>query len=167
MCITSGFWGFVYVVFEVERFTNKRVGNIKMRTMKRLFILSVVILISTFSTSAQETKKEIKDYINTEIILDNGWAGESITLIKEKKGYFIIRKIFGSGVPVTRTIKYSVTFNSNFQIDFSEIIEPGDFEIEKLCEEEFRMSVSENGVSIYLNGLKVVTRIETLPNKNL
>jgi hypothetical protein len=146
---------------------NKRLGNIKKRIMKRLFILSVVILISTFSTSAQETKKEIKDYINTEIILDNGWAGESITLIKEKKDYFIIRKIFGSGVPVAQTIKYSVTFNSNFQIDFSEIIENGDFEIEKSCKEEFRMSVSENEVSIYLNGLKVVTRIETLPNKNL
>ena len=123
--------------------------------MKRPFLLFLVLLISAFNPSAQEKRKEIKDYINTEIILDNGWAGESITLIKEKKNYIIIRKIFGSGVPVARTIKYSVTFKGDFQIDFSEIIEPDKLQSKKSCKEEFSIRVLEDGVSIFLNGLKL------------
>lgn len=133
--------------------------------MNRLFLLLLFILISTFKASTQETRIEIKDYINVEFHLDNGWAGESITLIKEKKNYFIIRKIFGSGVAIVGTIKYSVTFNSDFQIDFSEISEATDYISENLGKEKFRMSVDEGGVFIYLNGLKVLTEIKTLPNK--
>ncbi len=110
--------------------------------MKKLFLLSVILLNMAFNGVAQETRKEIKDFINTEIILNNGFAGESITLIKEKKNYFIIRKAFGSGIPVVLTIKYSVNFNSKFQIDFSEIIESDDSEFKKQCRRKIQNRAS-------------------------
>ena len=116
------------------------------------------MLISTFVLSAQESRKEIKDYVNTEIFLENSWAGESMTLVKENKKYYIIRKIFGSGIPIVGTIKYLVTFNSDYQIEFSQITEVVNYESESLGKEEFMMSTEEDEVFIYLNGLKLVTK---------
>ena len=63
------------------------------------------------------------------------------------------------------TIKYPGTFNSDFQIDFSEIIEAADYISENLDKKKFRMSVEEGGVSIYLNGLNVFTEKKHYPTK--
>ena len=107
----------------------------------------------------------LKDYVDIEIFLDNGWAGESIILIKEKSDYFILRKIFGSGVPVAGSFIYAVTFKSDYQIEFSRIVEPKDIKPESPCDEQFRMSIENDEVSVYLNDLKLVTIIKGLPGK--
>lgn len=133
--------------------------------MIKPIVLSFLIIFSIFNIKAQETRKEIKDYVDVEIFLDNGWAGESITLSKENRDYFILRKIFGSGVPVAGNFKYAVTFKSDFQIEFARIIEPKDIKPESPCDERFRMSIKNDEVAVYLNDLKLVTKIKGLPGK--
>lgn len=135
--------------------------------MKRLFVLTTVILITSFTLVAQDSKKEIKDFVNIELQLDNGWAGESLTLIEEKKKFFIIRKIFGSGVSIAETYKYAVKFHSPSLIEFWEIVshETNDGK-DKPKDEKFKLSITKNEISIYLNGIKLLTEIKTLPNKD-
>ena len=133
--------------------------------MIRVIVFSVVFVISTLNLAAQEVRKEIKDYINIEILLDNGWSGESITLIKEKGDYFILRKVFGSGVPVAASFRYAVTFKSEYQIEFNRIIEPKELNPESPLDERFRMNSENEGVAVYLNGLKLVTKTQELPYK--
>lgn len=133
--------------------------------MNRVIVLSAVIVISAFNLSAQEVRMKIKDYVNTEIHLDNGWAGESITLFREKGDYFILRKVFGSGVPVAGKFRYAVTFMSDYQIEFTRIIEPKELNVEFPLDEQFRMNSENDGIAVYLNGLKLVTKTEEQPNK--
>lgn len=72
---------------------------------------------------AQDKRMKIKDFVDQEIRIDDNWAGQSITLIKENGEFFILRKFFGSGVPVIATSKYRVKFNNPYSISFSEELE--------------------------------------------
>ena len=129
--------------------------------MKRnLTLLLIFLLYCTLAVYSQDKRPKIKDYLNKEIILKDNWAGQSITLIKENSKYLIIRKIFGSGVPVAGSIKYEVRFNSDYQIAFpieniQDPKKPSDYkgEIFLLCSED-------SGLSLYLNGLEVVIMIK-------
>lgn len=117
--------------------------------MKNILLLAVSMLcIST--NLAQDKRAKIKDYLNKEILIEDVFAGQSITLIKENKDYFILRKYFGSGVPVIDSVKYDVVFKSAYQIEFSNKITDST----KLIE-IFRLGVEERGLTLYLNGLRV------------
>ena len=133
--------------------------------MIRSIPLAVLMVVSTFALSAQGIRKEIKDYVNIEIFLENVWAGESITLIKEKSDYFILRKIFGSGVPVAGNFKYAVTFKSDYQIEFAGIIDSNDISPASSSDERFRMSIENDEVAVYLNGLKLAIKKKSCPEK--
>jgi hypothetical protein len=126
--------------------------------MKTKFIL-ILLYSFCFGTSliAQNKRPIIKDFLNKEIIIEDNFAGQSITLIKENKDYFILRKFFGSGVPVTDSIKYKVTFNSDYQICFSGM--EGKKTI-KTNKEEFLLGLDERGLCLFLNGLRVVINDE-------
>jgi len=129
--------------------------------MKNKITLILILLIyCTLAVYSQDKRPKIKDYLNKEIIIKDHWAGQSITLIKENNKYLIIRKIFGSGVPVAASFKYEVKFNSEYQIAFpKENIQdpnkPGDYkgEVFLLCSED-------SGLSLYLNGLLVFIMIK-------
>lgn len=125
--------------------------------MKKLILLFAIALFSIHHTTAQETKKNIKDYVDSEISIENNWAGESLTLVKEKDTYFVIRKIKGSGTDVAKTLKYAVDFKSDYRVDFSEVVAPKDANTEN---EKFSIMVDGNEVSVTLNGLSVVTNIK-------
>ncbi|MET2986125.1 hypothetical protein [Aureibaculum conchae] len=125
--------------------------------MNKLILLFVITLFSSNLVTAQETKKSIKDYVNTEISIENNWAGESLTLVKEKDTYFVIRKIKGSGVEVVKTLKYAVDFKSDYRVEFSEVVEPKDT---KTDNEKFSIMVEGNEISVTLNGLSVVTKVK-------
>lgn len=117
--------------------------------MKNILLLAVSMLcIST--NFAQDKRAKIKDYLNKEILIEDVFAGQSITLIKENKDYFILRKYFGSGVPVIDSVKYDVVFKSAYQIEFSKKITDST----KLIE-TFRLGVEDRGLTLYLNGLRV------------
>lgn len=99
---------------------------------------------------SQDKRAKIKDYLNKEILIEDVFAGQSITLIKENKDYFILRKYFGSGVPVIDSVKYDVVFMSDYQIEFANKVTESIKQTEK-----FRLCVEERGLTLYLNGLRV------------
>ena len=125
--------------------------------MKVKVILCLVFctLLCTITAIAQDKRAKINDYLNREIWIVDSWAGQSITLVKENKNYFILRKYFGSGVPVRSTAKYKVVFASDYQIRFSEVIDASDADIMR-NDERFILTVEEKGLGLYLNGLKIV-----------
>ncbi len=105
------------------------------------------------SSIAQDKSQKIIDFLNQEIIINDTFSGQSITLIKENNDYFIMRKFFGSGVPIIGNLKYKVNFISDFQITFSEIVEENKVIKNK---EEFLLSIEEKVLALYLNNLKIV-----------
>jgi len=123
---------------------------------QKTILCFIFCFLCTAATTAQDKRAKIKDYLNQEILIEDNFAGQSITLVKEKKDYFILRKYFGSGVPIIATVKYKVVFNSEFQIEFgTEII--GSFNVELTIKNEvFRLETDERGINLFLNGLKVV-----------
>src|SRR5674476_79079 len=86
-------------------------------------VLLLVLVACSLPAQTHDNRAKIKDYLNQEILIIDRFAGQSITLIKEKQDYYIVRKIFGSGLPVVATVKYNVVFNSDYQITFSEIVD--------------------------------------------
>jgi len=105
-----------------------------------------------FGDIAEDKRAKIKDYLNREIWIENTFAGESITLIEENGDFFVLRKIFGSGVPVIRTMKYKAVFYSDWQIRFPETTDDSGSE----RAEYFILGVGDKGLNLFLNGLQVV-----------
>lgn len=96
--------------------------------------------------------KPIDDILGEELIVSNGWAGESFTFLKELGGLVIVRhKVFGSGVEVVSERDYPVTLKSDYQFKFSIKSE------EQVCYFTLRLDAN-NEVNLFLNGyeLKVV-----------
>jgi hypothetical protein len=125
--------------------------------MRYIFFLILTILLSiTLPSHAQDTSPKIKDFINREILVSDSWTGQSFTLVKEKRDYFIIRKIFGSGIPVTSSFRYEVTFDSQYQIKFSEIVDTDLKNKEQNSCEIYTLRIEENGLSLFLNGFKLI-----------
>lgn len=117
-----------------------------------LLMLAVLTPCPVF---AKDIQPSIQTLVNQEIVIQDNWAGQSITLIKEKDQYFILRKIFGSGVPVARTIKYRAVFDGENQLSFSgNAADRGGQPVN----EKFTLSIDRYGTSLYLNGLKVTTK---------
>ena len=134
--------------------------------MKSKVVLILITLICcTVTTSALDKRSKIKDYVNQEIWVYDNFAGQSMTLIKENKEYFILRKYFGSGVPVVASSKYKLVFNSDYQIVFSEIIETTHTNSTNDKKEMFMLCVEEKGLTLYLNQLKVETNEKFIPKK--
>lgn len=120
-------------------------------------VLLIFILFIGFGVciQAQDNRAKIKDFVDREVLIIDTFSGQSITLIKEKREFYILRKFFGSGVPIIGTVKYRVDFNSPYQITFSEMVETS-FDNGKLINhEEFILSIADNGLKLYLNGLQV------------
>ena len=101
------------------------------------------------------SQNNVYNLLNKEIILSDNWAGQSLLLVNENGNYYIYRTIFGSGVAYIGTIKYNVTFNSDYKITISEIIS-----IPKNLENHFgRNEIFEilyvDELKIYLNGIRM------------
>ncbi len=123
--------------------------------MKRILIFIVMIFLNGVLFSAEENL--VKSILNKEIIISDNWAGQSMTLIKEQNDYFIIRKIFGSGVPVVSEMRYKVKIESTSQLRFSELIVNEEDSNYAKVQEQFIMQISQNNtVKLFLNGLEVV-----------
>jgi hypothetical protein len=132
-----------------------------MKSKYGLFLASICFIIAT---SAQDKRAKIKDHINEELIIEDNWAGQSITLIKENRDYYIRHKIFGSGIPVIDSAKYEVEFRSAYQLTFSAEISRDT--ILKDHKNFFLMAIGDQGLCLYVNGLKVVTRQAWSPAKS-
>lgn len=73
--------------------------------------------------SFSQENKLIQLMLNKEIYLDDGWAGESITLIKGNNNYFLLKKKFGSGLPIIYEVKYEIEYKADDEIETGKIIE--------------------------------------------
>jgi hypothetical protein len=90
-----------------------------------------------------------------EIVLNYGFAGQSLTLVYENNNYYIYRNIYGSGVPIIGTIKYNVILNSEHKITFFEIIEISEnIENDYVKNETFEIYCRDE-LKIYLNGIQI------------
>ena len=118
---------------------------------KKLFLFMALI----FCVLPIFSQDNIYDIINKEIVLHDNFAGQSITMVVENDSYYIYRNIFGSGIPIIGTIKYSVIFNSEYKITFSEIISISENIIEWHNRNEIFEIIYRNGISIYLNGIRL------------
>ncbi len=123
---------------------------------KKITLIFIIVLCCPLSACTEDPRPKIEGYLNKEIRIIDDFAGQSITLIKENNDYFILRKFFGSGVPVIGSSKYKVLFNSDYQIAFSEIIETSMDSSWNNNKEEFILTVKDDGLNLYLNRLKVV-----------
>lgn len=120
-------------------------------------ILFLIPFLFTKSTFAQNKKAKIKDYLNKEIMIEDNFSGQSITLIKENNGYVILRKFFGSGVNLAGESKYVAVFDSEYQLTFSDLVETSLSKSMNDKKEYFLLNVEETGICLYLNKLKVFT----------
>ncbi|MDP4221878.1 MAG: hypothetical protein Q8868_01085 [Bacteroidota bacterium] len=127
---------------------------------KTIVLVFIICLGCSMSANNQDDRPEIKDYLNQEIYITDNFSGQSITLIKENEEYCILRKFFGSGIPVIGSVKYKVVFNSDYQIAFSEIIESSVNNSMFKNDEEFILRVEAAGPSLYLNRLKIVIKVK-------
>lgn len=118
-------------------------------------------MILSVNSFAQE---KIKDFENRQIWIDNGFAGESISLVKESGKFIMLRKILGSGIPVIGELKYRVKFISAYELEFSEVISHTGKNKTPEGGEHFLLSLDNGQVSLYLNGLKVATKDMTQNN---
>lgn len=106
-----------------------------------------------------EERENIFSLLNKEIIVEDNFAGQSFTFVKEGNDYFVLRKIFGSGLPVIAAIKYRADIYSDYQIRFSKVEEVKKKGKELIKDEEFIVTICEgNKLALYLNGLQVVIR---------
>lgn len=124
----------------------------------RILFCSIALFLILQPIYSEEREK-IFSLLNREIIVEDNFAGQSFTFVKEGNYYFVLRKIFGSGLPVIATIKYRANINSDYQIRFSKVEEVKKKGKEQIKDEEFIVTIYEgNKLALYLNGLQVVTR---------
>ena len=122
--------------------------------MKKVSVLAVIIAASINLYAADRPR--IYSLINKEIFLNNTFAGETITLVKENDDYFVIRQILRSGLPGGPTLKYEIEFYSDYQIRFSKIIS-SEINSKDSRSEEFILSIIDEGnIEVFLNGLEIV-----------
>lgn len=83
-------------------------------TKAKIFALGVVICGYVYA----DERETIDTYIGTELFVETGFAGESITIEMENGEYFICRKVFGSGTPTIAREVHPATKESDWQLRF-------------------------------------------------
>jgi hypothetical protein len=122
----------------------------------RKYTIALIIFIGFSNIIYSQNNNDIYSIVDNEIIIKDNWAGQSLTLIKSCSNYYIIRKIFGSGVPVVGIIKYNIRFDSNYKITTLNIESIPNNIIENYNSNEiFEIYYQNNKIEIYLNGLKI------------
>lgn len=92
----------------------------KIFNMKKILFILLLTTI-TMKLFSQENQL-IPLILNKEIHIDNNWTGQSLTLIKENNNYFLLRKQFGSGVPIVAEYTYDIKYKTQKEIETGKII---------------------------------------------
>jgi hypothetical protein len=129
--------------------------------MKRnLTLLLIILIYCTLPVYSQDNQPKIKDYLNKEIYIKDYFSGQSMTLIKEKNKYLILRKFLGSGVPVARSVIYEVVFDNDYQIAFPKENIQNPKKPSTYKGEVFLLCSEDSGLRLYLNGLELVINVK-------
>ena len=120
-------------------------ANIK--SMKDFLVL--MLFHSLVSVTLADDRPTIDTLIGKKIYIEDAFAGQSFTLQKEKKNYFVEWVRHGSGVPEIRSPKCKVQLDSNYQFRFS-LDHPEDFK------HQFLLSIqSTDEIMVYVNAIRI------------
>ena len=120
-------------------------ANIK--SMKDFLVL--MLFHSLVSVTLADDRPTIDTLIGKKIYIEDAFAGQSFTLQKEKKNYFVKWIRHGSGVSEIRSQKCKVQLGSNYQFRFS-LDHPEDFK------HQFMVSIrSKDEIKVYVNGIRI------------
>ena len=120
-------------------------ANIK--SMKVFLVL--MLFHSLVSVTLADDRPTIDTLIGKKIYIEDAFAGQSFTLQKEKKNYFVKWIRHGSGVSEIRSQKCKVQLGSNYQFRFS-LDHPEDFK------HQFMVSIrSKDEIKVYVNGIRI------------
>ena len=96
-----------------------------------------------------DVRPTIDSLIGKKIWIEDAFAGQSFTLQKEKKNYFVEWIRHGSGVSVIRNQKCKVQLDSNYQFRFR-LDHPEEFK------NQFMVSVHAiDEIKAYVNGIRI------------
>ena len=101
------------------------------------------------SVTLADDRPTIDSLIGKKIWIEDAFAGQSFTLQKEKKNYFVKWIRHGSGVSEIRSQKCKVRLDSNYQFRFS-LDHPEEFK------NQFMVSVhARDEIKVYVNGIRI------------
>ncbi|MBL67347.1 MAG: hypothetical protein CMO74_02660 [Verrucomicrobiales bacterium] len=160
----------LYVKGETEPFTGKVIAYTSgLKTISKRGFKVVTTYVNgkeqgeVFSSPCEGGSKEeeerptIDALIGKKIFIEDSFAGQSFTLFKSNKDYFVLWIRHGSGVPVIRSQKCKVRLDSDYQFAFRLD--------NREKNHEFMVSIkSKNEIKVYLNGVRVHMDGITKPN---
>ena len=115
--------------------------------MKALFVYMLFHFLA--SVTLADDRPSIDSLIGKTIWIEDAFAGQSFTLQKEKKNYFVEWIRHGSGVSDIRSQKCKVRLDSNYQFRFN-LDHPEDFK------HQFIVSIREKDeIKAYVNGIRI------------
>ena len=119
----------------------------KIMSMKVLLVLTLFHFL--VSATLADDRPTIDSLIGKKIWIEDAFAGQSFTLQKEKKNYFVEWIRHGSGVSVIRNQKCKVQLDSNYQFRFR-LDHPEEFK------NQFMVSVHAiDEIKAYVNGIRI------------
>ena len=115
--------------------------------MKVFFVYMLFHFLA--SVTLADDRPTIDSLIGKKIWIEDTFAGQSFTLQKEKKNYFVEWIRHGSGVSEIRSQKCKVRLDSNYQLRFS-LDHPEDFK------HQFMVSIrAKDEIKVYVNGIRI------------
>ena len=120
------------------------------REIKSMKVFSVFLLFYFLvSVTLADDRPTIDSLIGKKICIEDAFAGQSFTLQKEKKNYFVKWIRHGSGVSEIRSQKCKVQLDSNYQYCFS-LDHPEEFK------HQFMVSIrAKEEIKVYVNGIRI------------
>ena len=112
-------------------------------------LLFGMIFITLTAWIHADGRPTVDSLIGKQIYIEDSFAGQSFTLQKEKKNYFVEWIRHGSGVSEIRSQKCKVRLDSNYQFRFS-LDHPEDFK------HQFMVSIrAKDEIKVYVNGIRI------------
>ncbi len=123
-------------------------------------ILTIVILFWSGSFVCADDLSTIDSLVGREIFISDGWAGQSLKVVKADDGYQVIRTFYGSGRPVVGTATYRARAAGRYQLRFPATSDSGGVGQRKTVGEEFILTIVEgNRIQLLFNGLQIVAAL--------
>ena len=119
--------------------------------MKLFFVYMLFHFLA--SVILADDRPTIDAFIGKKIWIEDSFSGQSFTLQKEKKNYFVKWIRHGSGVSEIGSHKCKVWLDSNYQFRFT-LDHPDDFK------NQFMVSIrSKDEIKVYVNGIRIYHKL--------
>jgi hypothetical protein len=87
--------------------------------MKGIHLIALpLLMLSTSMVVNADERETIDAYISSELFIETGFAGASITIGKDEENYLICHKVLGSGRPILSSKIYPALKQSDWQLRF-------------------------------------------------